>query len=341
MGLRADDRAEPGRRRKLNKGIESLFRKYKVAVQVRGRQGRSRPTRSRSATRRSRPSRSWSPPASGPAPCPGAEFDGKTIISYKEAMSPAQAAEVDADHRRRPHRPRVRLLLQRDRHQGHARRADGPHPPRRGRGGLRGPAQEPDEARHRRSTRSRRPARSRRPPPGSRSTIETPEGPEDRRGRDDAGLHRRPRQRRGALRREAEGRARQEPHQGRPQERLPDDGPGHLRRRRRDRPPLARARGAPRGDQLHRAALRLRRPPGRLHEHPRLHLHRPRRRQRRPDREAPPARPATRSASAASPSRSAAGPWPPTRPRASSSSSSTPSTASCSAPTCSARRPPS
>ena len=42
---------------------------------------------------------------------------------------------------------------------------------------------------------------------------------------------------------------------------------------------------------------------GRLHEHPRLHLHRPRRRQRRPDRDAPPARPATRSASAGSPSR--------------------------------------
>ena len=69
------------------------------------------------------------------------------------------------------------------------------------------------------------------------------------------------------------------------QERLRDDGQGHLRRRRRDRPPLAGPRRAPRGDLLRRAALRPRRPHGRLHEHPRLHLHRPGRRQRRPDRE--------------------------------------------------------
>ena len=31
---------------------------------------------------------------------PGAEYDGKTIISYKEAMSLPDAAQVDADHRR-------------------------------------------------------------------------------------------------------------------------------------------------------------------------------------------------------------------------------------------------
>ena len=49
-----------------------------------------------------------------------------------------------------------------------------------------------------------------------------------------------------------EGRDRQEPHQGRPQERLRHDRAGHLRRRRRDRPALAGARGAPRGDLLHR-----------------------------------------------------------------------------------------
>src|SRR5258708_2304082 len=79
-----------GRRRgvayKLNKGIEGLFRKYKVqskfgvakvvaanTVQV----GNEKVTAESIVV------------ATGvrPRPLPGAEFDGKTIISYKEAMS--------------------------------------------------------------------------------------------------------------------------------------------------------------------------------------------------------------------------------------------------------------
>ena len=66
----------------------------------------------------------------------------------------------------------------------------------------------------------------------------------------------------------------------------------------------------------------------------------PGRRQRRPDREGR-ARGGPRGPHRQVPVPSAAGPWPRTRPRASSSSSSTPSTASSWAPTCSARRPPS
>ncbi len=72
-----------------------------------------------------------------------------------------------------------------------------------------------------------------------------------------------------------------------------DERAGHLRRRRRDRPALAGARRPSRGGLLRRAALRLLGPHGRLLEYPRLHLHRPRRRQRRPDRERPPAKPGT------------------------------------------------
>ena len=51
---------------------------------------------------------------------------------------------------------------------------------------------------------------------GSRVELETPKGPKDGRGRGDAGLDRRAGQCRGALRRQPEGRDRQEPHQGRP-----------------------------------------------------------------------------------------------------------------------------
>ena len=126
----------------LNKGIEGLFRKYKVAskfgvakvvgpheVQVGDEKVTAESIVIATGVR--------------PRPLPGAEFDGKTIISYKEAMSLAKQPEVDADHRRRADRPGVRLLLQRDRHQGHRRRDARPDPPRRGRGGLRRAQEEP------------------------------------------------------------------------------------------------------------------------------------------------------------------------------------------------------
>ena len=109
----------------LNKGIEGLFKKYKVAskfgvakvisphiVQVNGEAISAESIVIATGVR--------------PRPLPGAEYDGKTIISYKEAMSLPDPAAIDADHRRRADRPRIRLFLQRDRYQGHGRRAPRP-----------------------------------------------------------------------------------------------------------------------------------------------------------------------------------------------------------------------
>ena len=128
-------------------------------------------------------------------------------------MSPPQAAEVDADHRRRALGlefgyfynaigTKVTLVELLDRScPGRTRRS--PRPP-----------QEPDPAWDGRSTRSRRPARLRRASGvKARSRLRRLE---DRRGRYDARLDRRRRQRRGSLRRGAGGRDVQGPHQGRP-----------------------------------------------------------------------------------------------------------------------------
>ena len=48
-----------------------------------------------------------------PTQLPGAQFDGKQIITSREAMTLPTAAQADGDHRRRRDRLRVRRLLQR------------------------------------------------------------------------------------------------------------------------------------------------------------------------------------------------------------------------------------
>ena len=119
----------------LNKGIEGLFRKYKVSskfgvakvvaphkVQVGRRDGHGRVDRDRH--------RRPAPPASRRRI---RRQDDHLVQGGDVAAEPAR---IDADHRRRADRPGIRLFLQRDRHQGHRRRAAGPDPARRGRRGL-------------------------------------------------------------------------------------------------------------------------------------------------------------------------------------------------------------
>ena len=342
MGLRADDRAEPGRRLEAEQGDRVALPQVQGAIQVRGRQGRSRPHTVQVGDEKVTAESIVVATGVRPRPLPGAEYDGKTIIGYKEAMSPPPAAEVDADHRRRSHRPRVRLLLQRDRHQGHARRVDGPHPPRRGRGGLRGPAQEPDEAWHGdphevEDRQGREDGR-----PGSRSTIETPDGPEDGRGRDDAGLHRRRwATSRGSSTRSSKVELVKNHIKADPKNGYQTTAPGIYAVGDVIGPPwLAHVAHHEAISCIERLCGFADHPvdytniPGCTYTDPGVasvgltETRRPRGRPRGPHRPLPLLA-------------SAAGPWPPTRPRASSSSSSTPSTASCSAPTCWAPRPPS
>ena len=115
----------------LNKGIEGLFRKYKVASKF-GVAKVIAPHKVQVDDETVTAESIVIATGARPRPLPGAEFDGKTIITYKEAMSLAEQPQVDAHHRRRADRPGVRLLLQRDRHQGHRRRDARPDRPRRG-----------------------------------------------------------------------------------------------------------------------------------------------------------------------------------------------------------------
>src|SRR3954452_13593743 len=71
---------------RMNRGIEGLFKKYKVQHL----QGEAKVVKPRAVKLGDRPITPESiVVATGvrPRPLPGAEFDGKTIISYKEAMS--------------------------------------------------------------------------------------------------------------------------------------------------------------------------------------------------------------------------------------------------------------
>ena len=162
---------------KLNKGIEGLFRKYKVqskfgvakvvapnTVQVGERDGHGRVDRDRH--RRPAP------------PLPGAEFDGKTIISYKEAMSLPTQPQVDADHRRRPDRPASSATsTTRSAPRSPSSSCSTGSCPARTRRSPTALQQEPDQARADDPHRARRPARSRRPPAGVKVEVETPQGP--------------------------------------------------------------------------------------------------------------------------------------------------------------------
>ena len=86
LGLRPDDRPEPRRRLKLNKGIEGLFRKYKVASKF-GVAKIIAPNTVQVGNEKVTADSILVATGVRPRPLPGAEFDGKTIISYKEAMS--------------------------------------------------------------------------------------------------------------------------------------------------------------------------------------------------------------------------------------------------------------
>ena len=242
----------------LNKGIESLFKKYKVQhklgtarivgpnkVQVNGETVTAESIVVATGVR--------------PRPLPGAEFDGQQIISYKEAMSLTTQPKSMVIIGGGPIGLEFGYFYNAIGTKVTVDRAAGPDPAGRGRGLLGRPGQEPD-------------------PPGDRDLHQLedrqghqiglrregrgrdPAGPEDVRGRGHAGLDRRPGERRGRLRRQPEGRAGQGPHQGRPARRLQDQPAGRLRRGRRDRPALAGPRRAPRGDLLHRDALRQARP---------------------------------------------------------------------------------
>ena len=94
----------------LNKGIEGLFRKYKVASKF-GVAKVIAPNQVQIGDEKVSAGSIVIATGVRPRPLPGVEFDGKTIITYKEAMSLAKPAEVDADHRRRADRAGVRLLL--------------------------------------------------------------------------------------------------------------------------------------------------------------------------------------------------------------------------------------
>ena len=74
----------------LNKGIEGLFRKYKVASKF-GTARVTKPNTVQVGAETVTADKILVATGVRPRPLPGADFDGKTIISYKEAMSlPAQ-----------------------------------------------------------------------------------------------------------------------------------------------------------------------------------------------------------------------------------------------------------
>ena len=131
LGLRPDDRPQPQRRGHPEQGHRGPVPQVQGRLEVRRRQGRGAaqgPGRVRDLHRREHHRRHRRPP-SRPAGCRLRRPDDHLVQGSDVATGPAQ---VDGDHRRRPDRPGIRLLLQRHRHQGHRRRDDGPHPPRRG-----------------------------------------------------------------------------------------------------------------------------------------------------------------------------------------------------------------
>ena len=83
----------------LNKGIEGLFRKYKVASKL-GVAKVIAPNQVQIGEEKVSAGSIVIATGARPRPLPGVEFDGKTIITYKEAMSLAKSAEIDAHHRR-------------------------------------------------------------------------------------------------------------------------------------------------------------------------------------------------------------------------------------------------
>ena len=74
----------------LNKGIEGLFRKYKVASKF-GTAKVTKPNTVQVGAESVTADKILVATGVRPRPLPGADFDGKQVISYKEAMSlPAQ-----------------------------------------------------------------------------------------------------------------------------------------------------------------------------------------------------------------------------------------------------------
>ncbi len=146
LGLRPDDRAQPERGRPVEQGHRGAVQEIQGELQVRRRQGRR--TAHRPGRRRDGLGRVDRDRHGRPAP-PAARRRVSTArrSSRTRKRCPAQPAAIDADHRRRADRPGIRLLLQRDRHQGHGRRAAGPDPARRRRRGLGRLAAEPHQAR--------------------------------------------------------------------------------------------------------------------------------------------------------------------------------------------------
>ena len=221
LGLRPDDRPQPRRRRQAEQGDRGPLPQVQGRARSSARrQGRRRRTRSRSATRRSPAESIVVATGVRPRRLPGAEFDGKTIISYKEAMSlpkqpksmliigggPIGWSSATSTTRSAPRSPSSRCST-----------ASCPVEDEEVSAAL--------EKSLRPSAASNILTRSKtgkveKTANGVKVEIETPGGQDDRRGRRDARGHRRDRQRRGAVRRLGEGRDLQEPHQGRPEERL-------------------------------------------------------------------------------------------------------------------------
>ena len=202
----------------LNKGIEGLFKKYKVAskfgvakvitphiVQVNGEAVSAESIVLATGVR--------------PRPLPGAEYDGKTIISYKEAMSlPTRpqsmliigggpiGLEFGYFYNAIGTKVTVVELLDRilpgEDDEVSAVVAEEPHQAR---------ADDPDRHQDDQARQDRH---------GDQGRARDAQGKGHGRGRRHARGHRRSRQCRGARRRRPQAGDRQEPHQGRPQERL-------------------------------------------------------------------------------------------------------------------------
>ena len=77
----------------LNKGIEGLFRKYKVSSKFGAAKDRRTPSGPGWFGETVTAESIVIATGARPRPLPGADFDGKTIISYKEAMSLANQPE--------------------------------------------------------------------------------------------------------------------------------------------------------------------------------------------------------------------------------------------------------
>ncbi len=142
LGLRPDDRPEPERRQQPEQGDRVPLQEVQGPAQARHRPDRRAPPgpgRRRDRLGRVDRGRHRRPPP--PAAGRRVRRQGDHLLQGSD--EPADAAEVDDHHRRRPDRPGIRLLLQRHRHQGHGDRAARPDLARRGRGVVRSPGQEP------------------------------------------------------------------------------------------------------------------------------------------------------------------------------------------------------